>query len=136
MGMRQIKVDRNIVFYTLMIRTWTLSDPQLNRSLYLDDRKNQALFIHNYLQPQFAPTTNPAEVRTQYHMKESLRYCLNVYDAAMDDDFLDVWQQLIEFSRYPTDRYGFLCHAWELLFPDEPWQMDALIMSWYVEVTQ
>ncbi|WP_110514506.1 hypothetical protein [Herpetosiphon llansteffanensis] len=134
--MRQIKVNRNIVFYTLMIRTWTLSDPQLNRSLYLDDRENQELFIRHFIQAEFAPATNPAEVRAQYHMKESLRYCLNVYDDRMDYDFSKVWSQLIEFTLSPTDRYGFLCHAWELLFPDEPWQMDALTMSWYVEVTQ
>ncbi|MFD3164120.1 hypothetical protein [Herpetosiphon sp. NSE202] len=95
--MRQIKVDRDWVFYSMMIRTLTLSDPQLNRSLYLDDRENQALFIRHYLQPEFAPTTNPAEVRAQYHMKESLRYCLNVYDERMDYDFLQVWQQLMDF---------------------------------------
>ncbi len=136
MGMRQIKVDRNWVFYSMMIHTWTPSEQQLPDSLYLDDRQNQALFIRHYLQPEFAPTTNPMEVRAQYHMKESLRYCLNVYDKRMDYDFNKVWLQLIEWTLSPTDRYKFLCHAWELLFPDEPWQMDGLTMSWYVEVTQ
>lgn len=131
--MRLIKVDRDWVFYSLMILTWTDTFPQLNRSLYLDDRENQALFIRHYLQPEFDSATNPADVRAQYWMKESLRYCLNTYDARMDYDFLQVWEQLIEFSRYPTDRYGFLLHAWQLLFPDEPWEMDALTMSWYVE---
>ncbi|XSG77308.1 hypothetical protein ACP8Y2_09900 [Herpetosiphon llansteffanensis] len=134
--MRQIKVDRNWVFYTLMSRAYAHSIPHLANLLYLDDRENQALFIRYYLQPIFDPATHPVTVRTQYHIKESLRYCLNVYDDRMDYDFSKVWSQLIEFTLSPTDRYGFLCHAWELLFPDESWQMDALTMSWYVEVTQ
>ncbi len=59
--MRQIKVDRDFAFYTLMARSFTLSLPQLNRSLYLDDPENQALFSRHYLQPKFAPATNPSQ---------------------------------------------------------------------------
>ncbi|WP_110519926.1 hypothetical protein [Herpetosiphon llansteffanensis] len=132
--MRQIKVDRQWVFYTLMIQSFTPSIPQLADSLYLDDLANQALFIRSYLQPQFDRPTNPEDVRAQYYMKESLRYCLNVYDESMDRDFRKVWNLYVEWTVVPTDRYGFLRHAWELLFPDELWEMDALTLSWYVEV--
>ncbi len=133
MGFKPIKVDRRLVYENLWFSTWNSGIEHLSKWLPMDDVENQVRFIETYAKPYFEPARHPYYVRSQYWMKESLRYCLNIYDEQMRHEFYYAWDSMhIQFDR-PNDVHAFLLRVWQILFPDEPWEIDDL--SFYHDIS-
>ena len=132
MRFKPIKVDRQMVYRDLWFSTWDSDIEHLSEWLPMDDPTNQVRFIETYAKPYFEPARHPRHVRSQYWMKESLRYCLNSYDEQMGHEFYRAWDSMqIQFDR-PSNIHAFLLRIWQTLFPEESWVIDDL--SFYHDI--
>jgi hypothetical protein len=132
MGFKPIKVDCQLVYRDLWFSTWDSDIEHLSEWLPMDDLTNQVRFIETYAKPYFEPARHPQHVRSQYWMKESLRYCLNIYDETIEAEILHDWESGLSNYKLPTDIYAFLLRVWQILFPEESWVIDDL--SFYHDI--
>ena len=132
MGFKPIKVDCQIAYLNFLPSSYDAKSAHLPESLYLDDPKNQVLYIETCLKPLFEPARHPQHVRSQYWLKESLRYCLNIYDETIEAEILHDWASGRSDYGLPTDIHAFLLRVWQTLFPEESWVIDDL--SFYHDI--
>ncbi|XSG77426.1 hypothetical protein ACP8Y2_10495 [Herpetosiphon llansteffanensis] len=116
----------DLLLSALQVGDAEANESGLPQSLYMDDPLNQERYIRAFIAPHFATSYYPNDIRFQYKFKESLRYCLNVYDADIESDLEHEWAQPYGIYKKPRDLQAFLQRVWQVLFPDEPWQIDDL----------
>ncbi|MFD3164006.1 hypothetical protein [Herpetosiphon sp. NSE202] len=126
MRFKRIIVNRHWIYSYLQAGNAEANKSNLPQSLYMDDPLNQERYIRAFIAPHFTTSYYPIDIRFQYKFKESLRYCLNVYDADIESDLEHEWSQPYGIYKQPRDLQAFLQRVWQVLFPDESWQIDDL----------